>query len=628
MEKQALQVVGILRETGFGGEVEVISGPLKKRVAIPAGRLNGAPYGMVVQARLEEPLDPEAPTGSIVEVLGEADRPDLAMEAIYRAYNWPEHFPDEVLAAARRLPRSLRPATIAREIAEGRRDLRRLPTLTIDGKEAKDLDDAISIERAPKGGYRLFVHIADVSHYVRENSLLDKEARARGTSVYPVDRVLPMLPTRLSNGICSLNPHVDRLTLTVCMTFSAEGERLDGEVFPSVICSNLRGNYEDVYASLEAGHPRPGYEEMFDDLVLMRELAKLLTAKRASRGSFGFDFPETVVEMDEEGQPTAVRPATQTYANELIEEFMIAANCCVAERFRQLNAPFLYRVHEDPDPEKMERLVRLIRRLGVRTGPQIANNPKALAALLRRLEWMPEGLALSHLLLRSMAKARYSHEPLGHYGLALRDYCHFTSPIRRYPDLFIHRVIKAYLKGKPKISSWRKKVPELAEHCSEQERTATAIERETTELKVATYLAGHIGETFEGKISGMTPGGFFVELENTAEGMVPFRSLPDYFRFEEDSLQAVGERSGLRLKLGMPVTIRVAAVDVLRRRVDFDWLWGEDSPLAKKGKKPQRLSQREKNKKHAILDPLRAKKRKSRQDRHDKNEKKRKKRRH
>lgn len=568
--------VGILRESDFGGVVETSGKNRIPPITIPPKSLNGAPFGMMVVVELTSAEDDPNPRGRIIEVLGDPMRPDVAITGIIKDHGLRTTFPRGVEQAAARVPTELSEEVIQAETARGRKDLRQLRTITIDGKDAKDLDDAISIQALPDGGYRLWVHIADVTHYVKEDSSMDKEALERGNSVYLVDRVLPMLPPRLSNGICSLNPNVDRLALTCMMEISAEGAILDSEIFESLIKSDLRANYVDVFGALETGEMTDDYREVSAELRLMQRCASAIAQNRSLNGNLEFAFPETKVELDADGKPVAIFAYPINEANNIIEEFMIAANRAVAKTFMTKHAPFIYRVHELPDAEKLSRFTGLAKLLNVpvRYRGQVPTTLE-LAAILEQVKSTPYEAVLSQLLLRSLAKARYSDDPLGHYGLGITDYCHFTSPIRRYPDLFIHRVIKGYLNNERKDKRWRRLAPEVANHCSETEREAMYAEYDTVDQKVAEYMSTHIGEQFEATVSGMIDAGLFVMLENTVEGMVPFRTMNDYYVYDPDSLSAQGERSGRRFKIGDKLDVIIAKADLIRRQVDFvlieDW---------------------------------------------------------
>ena len=563
------ELVGILRAAGRGGTVFPEGRTDYGEVYIPPDRLNGAPYGMKVVVKVEVSADTPDPTGAVIEVLGDPERADVAIQGIIKMHGLRQTFPREVSDEALKMPAELSQADIDQALSRGRADLRDLKTMTIDGKDAKDLDDAISIEKLADGRYRLWVHIADVAEYVREGSPIDKEARLRGNSVYLVDRVLPMLPPQLSNGICSLNPKQVRLALTCMLTFSDDGEMLEGEVYESVIRSDLRGNYDDVFKSLEEQTPVEGYEDMWPQIQLMKELADMLHDKRVEQGSLEFSFPETKVDLDAEGHPVNISAYPSTYANNIIEEFMIAANIFVAQHFRAKDLPLLYRVHELPDPDKVRHFVTLANIQGedLKLPPQPSQQD--LAEALLKVQELPAGETLASLLLRALAKAMYSEEPKGHFGLALDDYSHFTSPIRRYPDLFIHRVIKGYLNGNAKLDRWRREAPDVALSCSETERQAMYAEYDTIDLKAAEYMKQYLGESFVGRISGFNNAGIYIRLENTVEGMVPFRTMDEYYFYDERTLTAQSETSGRLLKIGDEVTVLVARADTIRRQIDF-----------------------------------------------------------
>ncbi|MGI6546131.1 MAG: ribonuclease R [Fastidiosipilaceae bacterium] len=563
------EYVGILRPFERGGVVDTGDAGVGE-IWVPETDLGGAPFGMKVVCEAGPVVANQITKGRVVEVLGDPSQPDVAIQGIIRAYGLRERFPDAVLTEADKFPDELSEELIQSEIRLGRKDLRTLRTLTIDGLDAKDLDDAISIERLPKQLLKLYVHIADVTHYVKEGSAVDREALRRGTSVYLVDRVLPMQPPQLSNGICSLNPRQDRLTLTAAMVFDATGTMRSGEIFESVIRSDVRGNYDDVWTMIQDGKPVPGYESLFDDLMLMHDLSRKLRAARLVRGSLDFNFPETKIELDDEGRPIDIHAVPITEANELIEEFMITANIFVAREFEMKQAPFIYRVHEDPDPEGVERFYSVAKRVGMTLRKPREVTSRSLSAALQEIKSHEYNETLSQLLLRSLAKARYDQNCLGHFGLGLKYYCHFTSPIRRYPDLFIHRVIKGYLRGNPRVKTWKIRAPEVAEHSSLTERSAMMAERDSVDQKVAEYMSLHLGERFLGRISGMTSAGMFVRLENTAEGMIPFRTLNDYYVFSEEQMLVQGEASRRVFRIGDQVTVVVARADIINRQVDFE----------------------------------------------------------
>lgn len=586
--------VGILYPSGRDGIVrpdypDPESG--RREVFIPWKNLHGAPYGMRVVCSIDDPAALNL-RGGILEVLGDPSRPDVAITGIMRHYGLSGSFPEAVSEEAERFPADPLPAEIEEMIRAGRRDLRALPTITMDGEDAKDLDDAISIETRPNGRFRLWVHIADVSHYVADGSALDMEARRRGTSVYLVDRVVPMLPPRLSNGICSLNPGADRLALTVSMDIDATGTIEDGDIFESVIRSDARTSYNEIRDFFEQGMHRDRYGFLEKEFTAMRRLAEILRNRMRERGTLEFEFPETKVDLDDEGRPTAIYPYPISFTNGIIEDFMIACNEFVARKFHFLKVPFVYRVHELPDPEKLRRFMRLARNMGVKLRIRGAVRPGDLARALEEIKGLENGQALSQLLLRSLAKARYAPECLGHFGLASEFYCHFTSPIRRYPDLFIHRVIKGWLSGRMRTGEWRGDAVHVSEDSSVTERAADQAERDTVQQKACEFMADRIGEVFSGVVSGIIAGGFFVRLPSTVEGMVPFRSMEDYFEFDEESLTATGSRSGRVLRIGETVQVRVARVDTVLRRIDFDLEAGSARPTAAPGakKKPDRES--------------------------------------
>lgn len=580
------QLTGILQAKGKDGLIRPLGKQRTESVFIPEAALNGAPFGMLVVVELDAESSAAVAAaggadtaeqqgsemklrGRVVEVLGEPSKPDVGMNAIIRSYGLREAFPPAVLRAARRFPLSLDAADVQSALEAGRRDFRGLLTVTIDGIDAKDLDDAISLEMLPKGGYRLWVHIADVSHYVKEDSALDKEARLRGNSSYLADRVLPMLPPALSNGICSLNPQQDRFALSLRLDYDAKGERLDGEIYKSVIRSDYRMNYDDVYRVVYQGAAPGPYRPYVKMLRGMRALAEILKARRAERGCLNFNFPETQVVLDETGRPTDVRPYPINAAHELIEAFMIAANVYVAERFRALGLPFLYRVHERPDPVKLKDFIDLVKSFGVPVRRKYVKSAADLAALMDCVKNRPYGPALSRVLLQCLAKARYDAEPLGHYGLSEANYCHFTSPIRRYPDLFIHRVVKASLGDESHIRRWRRRAPELAESCSAAERASMYAEFDSVDLKVAEYMQNRLGETFRAQISNIISAGLFVQLEDSAEGFVPFRTMRGYYALDPKGYRASARESGRSFSVGDAVAVVLTRASVELRQLEF-----------------------------------------------------------
>lgn len=504
------------------------------------------------------------PRGRVIEVLGNKNDIGTDVKSLIRVHKLDEEFPQNVLSAAAQLPDSVQPDDL-----EGRKDLRALNTFTIDGATAKDFDDAVSIERLPSG-VRLGVHIADVSHYVTAGSLLDHEALKRGTSVYLLDRVLPMLPEALSNGLCSLNPNVDRLTFSCVMDLDDEGQLLRYDLFPSVIHSHARLVYEDVTRLIETGDETGFASQVAADLRCMAALAEKLTAARFARGALDLNIDEAAITLDERGVPTSIEKEERGVANQMIEEFMLKANECVAEYARLHELPILYRVHEDPDPEKLRTFDAFLFNLGYRIkGVKGKVHPKALQAVLDKSKGTPEEGIVSRLMLRSLQKARYAPQPLGHFGLAAPDYCHFTSPIRRYPDLFVHRVLHQYLESKS-LRRLAGQTEEYAQHCSDKERQAMEAERDVDDLKKAQFMQNHIGEKYEGVISSVTGFGLFVELPNTVEGLIHISNLDDdYYTFVEKSYMLLGERKKKTYRLGDSIRVVVSAVDMATRRVDF-----------------------------------------------------------
>ena len=480
-------------------------------------------------------------------------------------------FPEKVLNQAVR---------VAKEVSagdrEGRKDLRSVPMVTIDGEDAKDLDDAVSLSREGNQ-YVLGVHIADVTNYVQENSALDREALARGTSVYLVDRVIPMLPHALSNGICSLNMGEDRLALSCLMTLDESGEVTDYEIVESVINVNQRMSYTDVNLILEGDEQtRKRYQELTPMFLQMKELADIVREKRKKRGSIDFDFPESKIVLDENGVPLSVEPYERNGATRLIEDFMLLANETVAQHFYWLEAPFVYRTHDKPDPERILKLGTFINNFGYHIKVKSGDNeihPKEIQKLLGRIEGTEEEGLISRMTLRSMKKAQYTVDCTGHFGLACQYYCHFTSPIRRYPDLQIHRIIKEQLRGRlseERAQHYREILPEVAKHSSETERRADEAERETDKLKKVEYMEGKIGEVFEGVISGITSWGIYVELPNTVEGMIHVSKLAgDYYYYNEEACEMLGRDTGRSFKLGQKIRIEVEDVDFYQKSIDF-----------------------------------------------------------
>ena len=505
------------------------------------------------------------PRGRVIEVLGNKDDIGTDVKSLIRQHKLDEEFPQNVLAAAAALPQEVDPKDIP-----GRVDLRETLTFTIDGATAKDFDDAVSLEKT-ESGWTLGVHIADVSHYVTPGSALDREAYKRGTSVYLLDRVLPMLPEALSNGLCSLNPDVDRLTMSCMMELNDDAQVLSYKVFPSVIHSHARLVYDDVSRLLTEGDEAGFTPELAQTLRSMNDVAKKMRAARFERGALDLDIDEAVITLDERGIPTSIEREEHGPANELIEEFMLKANECVARFAKEKKLPILYRVHEDPDPEKLHTFATFLTNLGYPIkglkGDKVS--PKALQAVLDASRGTPEQDIISRLMLRSLQKARYAPQPLGHFGLAAPDYCHFTSPIRRYPDLTVHRALHTFFEGGD-LARLASRTQECAVHCSEKERQAMEAERDVDDLKKAQFMQGHIGEKSAGVISSVTGFGLFVELPNTVEGLIHVSTMDDdHYTFVENSYLLLGERTHKQYRLGDPIKIIVTSADVSTRRVDF-----------------------------------------------------------
>lgn len=545
---------------------------ISKDIFIPQGCDQGAVSGHKVMVKIKDFGEKKGkkPEGVITEILGHIHDPGVDILSIVRAYNLPEDFPGAVKNQLKQVPDEVKKDSWA-----GRKDLRDLPTVTIDGEEAKDLDDAISIERAGDG-YRLGVHIADVSHYVQEHTPLDEEAFKRGTSVYLVDRVIPMLPHKLSNGICSLNEGEDRLALSCLMEIDSQGNVTGHEIAETVIRSDRRMTYTAVNAIVTDHDPQvtAEYAEFAEMFLLMKELADILRKKRHARGSIDFDFPESKIVLDEKGKPLEIKAYERNAATRIIEDFMLLANETVAEDYFWQELPFLYRTHDKPDEDRMKRLGTFINNFGyVLRMPGGQVYPKEIQKLLDKVEGTPEELLISRLTLRSMKQAKYTTENTGHFGLAARYYTHFTSPIRRYPDLQIHRIIKESLHGGltgKRISHYEKILPQVAVQTSALERRADEAERETDKLKKVQYMERFIGQEFEGVISGVTSWGFYVELPNTVEGLVHISELrDDYYVFLEERYELSGEMTGKTYKLGQTIRVQLTGCDRFSKTIDF-----------------------------------------------------------
>ena len=566
------QVVGTYENSKNFGFVVPDDPKINKDIFVPRERSKGAVSGHKVVVEITDyGKKDRKPEGKVVEILGHINDPGTDIISLVRAFALPVEFPTKVLNQAERVAKDVSTADMA-----GRMDIRDLLTVTIDGEDAKDLDDAITLSK--EGDiYKLGVHIADVTNYVQEYSALDEEAKERGTSVYLVDRVIPMLPHTLSNGICSLNQGEDRLALSCMMDIDAKGRVVGHKIAETVVCVDRRMSYTAVKKILEDKDEKTieEYQDFVPMFELMKELAAILRKKRMQRGSIDFDFPETKIILDDKGHPVEIKPYERNVATKIIEDFMLIANETVAEDFFWQQVPFVYRTHDNPDSEKIHKLATFINNFGysIHIG-QDEVHPKELQKLLQKIEGSTEEPLISRLTLRSMKQAKYSTISSGHFGLATNYYCHFTSPIRRYPDLQIHRIIKECLRGKmndKRISHYDKILPEVAKHASDMERRADEAERETEKMKKVEYMSAHIGEEFEGVISGVTAWGFYVELPDTIEGLVHVTSLKDdYYDYFESTYELVGQITNHRYKLGQKVRVVVTATDALLRTIDFE----------------------------------------------------------
>lgn len=543
-----------------------------KDIFVPLERSKGAVTGHKVVVELTKyGGENKKPEGKIVEIIGHVNDPGTDIMSIVKGFDLPTEFSEKVLNQAERVAKDVSEADMA-----GRMDIRDWQMVTIDGEDAKDLDDAITISK--EGNlYKLGVHIADVTNYVQENSALDREAYKRGTSVYLVDRVIPMLPHTLSNGICSLNAGVDRLALSCIMTINEKGHVVDHKIAETVVRVDRRMTYTSVKKILEEQDEEEiqKYQDFVPMFQLMEELAGILREKRKQRGSIDFDFPETKMILDKEGRPIEIKPYDRNVATKIIEDFMLLANETVAEDYFWQEIPFVYRTHDIPDEDKIKKLATFIHNFG--HSMHIANKevrPKEIQKLLAKVEGTNEEMLISRLALRSMKQAKYTPENTGHFGLAASYYCHFTSPIRRYPDLQIHRIIKDNLRGRmnvDRIRHYEQILTEVAKNSSERERLAEEAERETIKLKKVEYMEERIGEEFEGVISSVTKWGIYVELPNTIEGLIHVTNMrDDHYNYIEERYEMVGERTGKTYKLGETVQVRVIGTDFLQRTIDFE----------------------------------------------------------
>ena len=570
IERRTQRYIGEITFTDDIGSIKLDDSKIKLDIIVPREKSMNAVDGHKVVVELVKKIDNNKYEGEVVDIIGHKNDPGVDILSIIYKYNINVDFPEEVKEEVKSIPMS-----VSDNDLPGRRDLRDMVIFTIDGDDTKDIDDAISIKKLPNGKYELGVHIADVSYYVKEGSPLDQEAMDRGTSVYLVDRVIPMLPHELSNGICSLNPGVDRLAVSCVMEFDSMGKMGNYEIFPSVIRSRIQMTYKKVNSILEDNKVPEGYEDYAEDLRTMKELADILREMKNRRGNLDFDVDEAKILVDEACVPTEIVKRERGAGEKLIEDFMIAANECVASHIYFMNLPFIYRIHEYPKEEKIRSFLGFIGTLGYHLNGDVKDlRPKTIQRVLDFLRDKKEFKILSSLLLRSMQKAIYSPTNLGHYGIASTCYTHFTSPIRRYPDTTVHRLLHTYLfDGKidmQTIKKWEEKLVFVADHSSEKERASVDCEREVEDMKMAEYMEQHIGESFEGMISSITNFGMFVELDNLIEGMVPLKDMRDFFHFDEENMSLTGEKSHVKYTIGERLLVKVVRASKEEKTIDFE----------------------------------------------------------
>lgn len=567
--------VGIFQNKKDFGFVITDESKMAMDIYIPKKKINGAKNGQKVVVKIEKwPEENKKPEGRIVEILGYPDDPHVDVMSVAASLDLPMEFNRAALAEAKSLPQEVSPDEI-----KGRRDFRELLTFTIDGADSKDFDDAISLEISKNGSYILGIHIADVAHYVEEYGALDEEAFKRGNSVYLLNKVIPMLPFELSNGICSLNEGVDRLTLSVIVEIDKEGNVKKYEICESVINSNKRLVYENVSDYLEKNIVHESIKGLEKTLDKMYELSKILQKKREEDGAIDFDIPEVLIEVDEKGWPQNIHKRDRRSANKLIEDFMLMANVCVAKEYFFKHIPFLYRIHERPKEEKISELNSYLRPLGYMINFDEKVEPRDVQKVLQKAKGTKEEMFISTMTLRSMTKARYSEINDIHFGLAFDYYSHFTSPIRRYADLTIHRIIKRHLKGKLSggiVKNLKVILPEIAEQVSRTEKIAQDAERQVQDIKMAEYMSERLGERYDGRVSSITNFGIFVELDNLIEGLVSYRSMDGYYEFDLDHYKAVDYDTKNEFHIGDEVKIEVINVDLNMGNIDFKLVGDED----------------------------------------------------
>ncbi len=569
LKRSSNRFVGEITFQNDVGIVKLDEDKIQMEVVVSKENALHAVDGHKVVVEIIKRLSNQQSEGKVVEIIGHKNDPGVDILSIVYKYGIEVDFPLEVKEEVKTIPE-----VVLEEEYQGRRDLREEEIFTIDGADTKDIDDAISI-RKKEDGYELGVHIADVSHYVKEGSPLDESAMERGTSVYLVDRVIPMLPHELSNGICSLNPGVDRLTISCVMQYDLEGNLKDYEIFPSVIRSRKQMTYTCVNAILERREIPEGYSPFVESLTAMHQLADLLRKKKKARGYIDFDVDEAKILVDDACVPYEIKPRERGVGEKLIEDFMIAANECVATHIFYMDLPFIYRIHESPKEEKIREFLQFIGTLGYHVNGNVKNqDPKTIQRILKELEDKKEYKILASLMLRSMQKAIYSKDNVGHFGLASPCYTHFTSPIRRYPDTTVHRLLHTYLfdhnLSHSTIQHFEDKLVYIAEHSSAKERSSVDCEREVEDMKMAEYMESHIGEEFEGMISSVMNFGMFVELDNLIEGLVPIRDMDDFFHYDEENMTLTGERSHLQYKIGDRVLVKVVRASKEEKQIDFE----------------------------------------------------------
>lgn len=569
------RIVGTFQKSKSFGFVVPDDKKLGTDIFIPKKHIMNAKNNQKVIVQITKmPHDDKSAEGKIVEIIGKINEAGVDMISLIKEHDLPYEFPELVLKEAKKIRQ-----TVNENDIKNRRDLRNEEIFTIDGEDAKDLDDGVNVKKLENGNYSLGVHIADVSYYVKEGSELDREARLRGTSVYMLDRVIPMLPVELSNGICSLNQGKDRFAITCLMEIDKKGKVISSEIFKSIINITRRMTYTNVQKILDNSDETilKEYENYKEHFKLMEELAHILKNRRSEEGALNLDIPETKVILDEDGIAIDIKKYELTFANEIIEQFMLTANETVAEKFYWLEAPFIYRVHEVPDMEKVSELNRFLSSLGYRIKTKKGEvHPSSFSSLLESIKGKPEERVISHLVLRTLKVARYESENKGHFGIASKYYCHFTSPIRRYPDLFIHRIISKYIGSGYNLQEeeslkYFEQATKFAQSSSEREKVAQNVERESVDIKMAEYMESHIGEEYEGIISNIMSFGVFVELENTVEGMIRFDKLGDeYFIYNEDTKTLLGEKTNNMYHIGDKINVRVIKASKQLRQIDFE----------------------------------------------------------